>query len=108
MVKFRSALAAAAMATGVVGCSHTHDYAHWSIFHCSTCDDFPTPSYGPGFSTLPGTYSGPPPQNQPSSAATMVPPSSNIPPQNVEAAVPPPDARPTAPLTTPPPSTPVP
>src|SRR5436305_264402 len=58
MVRLRNALLAVMLAAGVVGCSHTHDYAHWSIFHCSECDDFPVPSYGPN-STPPGSYTGP-------------------------------------------------
>ena len=104
MVRLRNALMAVTLATGVMGCSHTRGYTHWSIFHCSECDDFPTPSYGPDNSMMPGTYSGPPPQGAPASSGTMVPPSSNVPPQNEEAVVPPPDARPTAPVTTPPPA----
>jgi hypothetical protein len=105
MVRLRNLLTALTLATGMMGCSHTHDYAHWSIFHCSACDDFPMPAYGPGYSMMPGTYAGPPAQNQPSSTGTMVPPSSNAPPQNPEAITAPPEARPTAPITTPPPTT---
>jgi hypothetical protein len=104
MVRLRKALMALMFFALVVGCSHTHDYAHWSIFHCSECDDFPMPSYGPN-ATGAGTYSGPPPQG-PSSASRMVtPPSSNAPVQSEEAIVAPPDERPTAPAAAEPPTT---
>jgi hypothetical protein len=61
MTKLRTAVMAIALAAGTTGCSHLQDLppSHWSIFHCSECDDFPTPSYGPNFTTTPGTYTGP-------------------------------------------------
>ena len=34
--------------------------AHWSIFHCDSCDDFPRRRMGPSYSMMPGTYTGPP------------------------------------------------
>jgi hypothetical protein len=105
MTRLRNALLAVTLAIGATGCSHFHDVAHWSIFHCSECDDFPTPSYGPGYTMAPGTYTGPPPQSQPSSTGTIAPPSSNVPAQNVEAVVPPPNERPTTPAAATPPST---
>jgi hypothetical protein len=88
MVRLRNTVIAVVLATGVMGCAHIHDYAHWSIFHCSACDDFPMPSYGPGYSMAPGSYAGPPPQSAPSSTREMTPPSSNRPPENPESAVP--------------------
>jgi len=104
MVRLRNALTAVLLAIGVVGCSHTHDYAHWSIFHCSECDDFPMPSYGPN-SMMPGTYSGGPAQSPPASSRMTTPSSSNAPTQNEEAIVPPPEERPTAPVSPTPPAT---
>jgi hypothetical protein len=84
----------------VMGCSHTHGAARWSIFHCSECDDFPMPSYGPN--SMPGTYSGPQVQGPSQSSRIVTPPSSNAPAPNEEAAVPPPDERPTTPPPAPP------
>jgi hypothetical protein len=61
MVRLRNAVMAAALGAGVAGCSFSHHgIAHYSIWHCDECDDFPTPGYGPGFSMMPGTYTGPP------------------------------------------------
>jgi hypothetical protein len=93
MVRLRNALMAVILATGVIGCSH----GHWSIFRCSECDDFPMPSYGPGYSMMPGSYAGPPPQSAPSASRTMIPPSSNLSPSTGE-----PPAATTPPATTPP------
>ena len=42
------------LGTSLCGCS----FAHYSLFHCDACDDFPTPAYGPGFTMMPGTYTG--------------------------------------------------
>jgi len=62
MVRFRNAVLAFLLATGLTGCSAFHGggnwFGHWSIFHCDTCDDFPLPAYGPGYSMAPGTYTG--------------------------------------------------
>jgi len=58
MVRLRNALMAMALGTGVMGCYSSH-FAHYSPFHCDECDDFPTPAYGPGYSMMPGTYTGP-------------------------------------------------
>src|ERR1017187_1012865 len=55
MVRLRNVVMAVVLGTGLTGCS----FAHWSPFHCDSCDDFPTPAYGPGFSMMPGTYTGP-------------------------------------------------
>jgi hypothetical protein len=61
MVRLRNAAMAVVLGTGVMGCSFSHHpIAHYSIWHCDECDDFPTPAYGPGFSMMPGTYTGPP------------------------------------------------
>jgi hypothetical protein len=96
MVRLRNALMAATLAVGLSGCAHIHvgDYAHWSIFHCSECDDFPTPAYGPGGSMMPGSYTGPPAQSASSSTRMMTPPSSNAPAPSNEAIRAPSDERP--------------
>ena len=67
MVRLRNVLLAVALAAGLVGCANIHvgDYAHWSLFHCSECDDFPTPAYGPNGSMMPGSYTGPPARVRP-------------------------------------------
>jgi hypothetical protein len=59
MVKLRNAVMAVALGTGVMGCS----FAHWSIYHCDECDDFPMPSQDVTKSMMPGTYTGPPPKD---------------------------------------------
>ena len=101
MVRLRNALMAVALATGAGGCSHPQTYAHWSIFHCSECDDFPTPAYGPENSMMSGTYSGPAPtQNAPSTSRPTTPASSNVPAPNNEAIEPPPNERPIDPSAT--------
>jgi hypothetical protein len=58
-------VAVLALGTSTTGCSHTQSFsfAHWSLFHCDECDDFPTPGYGPGYSMMPGTYAGQTPQD---------------------------------------------
>ena len=56
MVGLRNAMMAVVLSTGIMGCS----FSHFSLFHCDECDDFPTPAYGPGYSMVPGTYTGPP------------------------------------------------
>ncbi len=106
MFRLRNALLIVVLAAGAFGCaqwggSNGHDYAHWSIFHCSQCDDFPMPAYGPDGSMAPGTYSGPPPESSASSRMST-PTSSNAPPANTEATVPPPDERPGNAAPTPP------
>ncbi len=59
MVRLRSAVMAVAIGTGVMGCAVSGSHvAHYSIWHCDECDDFPTPAYGPGDSMMPGTYTG--------------------------------------------------
>lgn len=103
MVRLRNALMFVALAAGAFGCAHLggHTYEHWSPWHCSECDDFPMPAYGPQGSMMPGTYSGPPPESE-SSTRMRTPSSSNAPLTSEEAAVPPPDERPTPPTSTPP------
>ena len=54
MVRLRNVVMAVVLGTGLTGCS----FAHWSPFHCDKCDDFPAPAYGPGYSMMPGTYTG--------------------------------------------------
>jgi hypothetical protein len=76
MLKLRNAVMAVAMGMGVMGCAFSgSNIAHYSIWHCSECDDFPTPAYGPGYSMAPGTYTGPTARdsagsNQPSTATS--------------------------------------
>jgi hypothetical protein len=68
MVRVRHAVMAVALGTGTMGCALTQypsNVAHYSIWHCSECDDFPTPAYGPGYSMMPGTYTRPPSANSP-------------------------------------------
>jgi len=55
MVRLRNVVMAVLLGTGLTGCS----FAHWSPFHCDSCDDFPAPTYGPGYSMMPGTYTRP-------------------------------------------------
>jgi hypothetical protein len=100
MLRLRNAVVAVAMGIGVMGCAVSSSHvAHYSIWHCDECDDFPAPAYGPGYSMMPGTYTGPtardsagsnqpstgtfasesapPPQHQPDGAArstTVTPP----------------------------------
>ena len=52
MVRLRNALMAVVLGTGLAGCT----FAQGSLFHCDSCDDFPAPAYGPGYSMMPGTY----------------------------------------------------
>ncbi len=57
MMRLRYGVMAVVLGTGMLGCSSSHfNIAHWSIYHCDECDDFPMPAYGPGFSMAPGTY----------------------------------------------------
>ena len=110
MVRLRNVLMAVALGAGVTGCSHPPTYAHFSLFHCSECDDFPTPSYGPNYSMAPGSYSGPKSENKPDASRMTTPSSSNVPTPNNEAIETPPEERPitqpTSPETTTPPATP--
>lgn len=114
MVRLRNALMIGAMAAGAFGCAHgdgTHrlpQWGYWSWVHCSECDDFPQPLYGPNQSMMPGSYSGPPPQSNSGSSRMGTPTSSNAQPLNNEAAATPPDERPVPPAPVPPdmPSTP--
>lgn len=57
LARLRNVIMAVALGAGSMGCS----FAHWSLFHCDECDDFPTPGYGPGFSMMSGSYTGPNP-----------------------------------------------
>jgi hypothetical protein len=101
MVRLRNVLMAVALGTAVAGCSHPPTYAHWSLFHCSECDDFPTPSYGPNYSMAPGGYSGPASENKPDASRMTTPSSSNVPAPNNESIVTPPEERPITPPGTP-------
>ena len=73
MVRLRNAAMAVALGTSVVGCALTGSspshVAHYSIWHCDECDDFPTPAYGPGYSMVPGSYTQPPAANHAGSKA---------------------------------------
>ena len=105
MVRLRNALVMVAMAAGGFGCSHFHggnghDYAHWSIFHCSECDDFPVPAYGPGGTMMPGSYAGTEPTST-ASTRTATPTSSNLTPMNEESITTPLDERPGTPTSEP-------
>jgi hypothetical protein len=64
MVRLRNAVMVLVLATGLAGCSFAHwsppPIAHWSPFHCDTCDDFPMPEYGQNKSMTLGSYTGPP------------------------------------------------
>ncbi len=74
MLRLRNAVMALAMGVCGIGCAFSSsNVAHYSIWHCDECDDFPTPAYGPGYSMVPGTYTGPTDResagsNQPSTA----------------------------------------
>src|SRR5271156_1379581 len=96
MVRLRNAVMAVALGTGVMGCALSQsNVAHYSIWHCDECDDFPTPAYGPGNSMMPGTYTGAAPRdrlesNQPTTGApdqSSVPgsqqPGTSVPPATV-------------------------
>jgi hypothetical protein len=112
MVRLRNALVIVAMAAGAFGCAHWggsghNDYAHWSIFHCSQCDDFPAPTYGPNYSMMPGSYAGPRAESE-ASTRMSTPTSSNAPVVSAEAAVPPPTERPGTPSEEPPTTVPTP
>ena len=76
MVRLRNAVMAVALGTGAMGCRPSQSHvAHYSIWHCDECDDFPTPAYGPGYSMMPGTYTGAPARESPGvqPAGEMVP-----------------------------------
>ena len=61
MVRLRNAVMVFAVAVALAGCSTPHNWniAHISIWHCDSCDDFPSPANGPNDSMIPGTYTGP-------------------------------------------------
>jgi hypothetical protein len=98
MVRLRHVMMAAALGTGVMGCALSQspsNIAHYSIWHCDECDDFPLPAYGPGYSMMPGTYTRPPAQESLESKqqATGAADSGSIsPPQQLPASAPPPPA----------------
>jgi hypothetical protein len=69
MVRFRGAIIAVILSAGLSGCS----YSHWSIFHCDSCDDFPTPGYGPDNSMMPGSYTGAPAPGSSEAGVTAAP-----------------------------------
>jgi hypothetical protein len=65
MARLRIAVMAVALSTGVTGCAFAPSpsrVAHYSIWHCDECDDFPMPAYGPGYSMMPGSYTRHPTQ----------------------------------------------
>ena len=92
MVKLRNAVMAVALGTGVMGCS----FAHWSIYHCDDCDDFPMPAQGSGNSMMPGTYTGPPPKDMTGAGAAAVIPPTGGPAAPADPFPPPPAAAPPA------------
>jgi hypothetical protein len=109
MIRLRYALLIVATAAGTFGCAHLSQwsgaqpgqesgYAHWSIFHCSQCDDFPMPAYGPNYTMMPGSYAGPPSTSE-ASTRMSTPTSSNAPAVNAESVVTPADERPANPTT---------
>lgn len=55
MARIRSLLIATLLGVCSTGCSFTH----WSLFHCSECDDFPMPGSMSKL-MMPGSYTGPP------------------------------------------------
>ena len=91
MVKLRNTVMAVALGTGVMGCSFAHwPIAHWSIYHCDECDDFPVPAQSAADAMMPGTYTGPPPRDSTGASPSAISaPSSG--------AVPPAEASPTSP-----------
>jgi hypothetical protein len=101
MMRLRNAVMAAMLGTSVTGCALSqHGIARYSIWHCDDCDDFPTPGYGPGYSMMPGTYTGPPARDslEPAQPAAATPAPGSV------APVAPPVTSPTTPNTvTPPP-----
>ena len=100
MVRLRNAVMTMVLGTGVAGCGFSHSgIAHYSIWHCDECDDFPTPGYGPDFSMMPGTYTGPTPRD---SVEPNRPPNS-APPAGSAAPAAQPGASTTQPTTTTPP-----
>jgi hypothetical protein len=56
MARMRYLLIAGLLVWGGAGCSSSH----WSVFHCSECDDFPLPGPLSQNPLTPGTYTGPP------------------------------------------------
>jgi hypothetical protein len=101
MVRLRNAVMAVALGTGAMGCAFSQpNLAHFSIWHCDECDDFPMPAQGSGDSMMPGTYTGPPARDRPES--TQPTNSGGV------GSVPPPQqpADPTPPATTTPPTPP--
>ncbi len=55
MARIRYLLIATLLGACSTGCSFTH----WSVFHCSECDDFPMQGRM-STSMMPGSYTGPP------------------------------------------------
>ena len=88
MSKLRNTLMAVVLGTGVMGCS----FRHWSIYHCDDCDDFPMPAQGMATSMMPGTYTGPPPQDSRSANSPVIstPATGAVPPASEQPASPPP------------------
>ena len=100
MVRLRYAVMAVALGTGVMGCALSQSHvAHYSIWHCDECDDFPTPAYGPGNTMMPGTYTGAPPRDRPEAnqPGNSTPDLGAVPPPTQPAATTPLPAAPTPP-----------
>ena len=58
MVRLRNVVMVFVLATGLAGSRLPTGSPVPS--HCDSCDDFPMPAYGPNFSMMPGSYTGPP------------------------------------------------
>jgi hypothetical protein len=106
MVRLRNGAVAIVLSASLSGCSFAHyspfPFAHYSLFHCDSCDDFPTPAYGPDFSLMPGTYTGVGSRDSQPAATSTPNPNSGLP---VQAASP--AAVPTTPAPSTPPAPPV-
>ncbi len=77
LARLRNLVIAIVLGTGATGCS----FAHWSLFHCDDCDDFPMPGYGPGYTMMPGTYGGDVPRDShESSQRALAPAGQPVPP----------------------------
>jgi hypothetical protein len=104
MIRLRNVVMAVALGTGVMGCALSQSHvAHYSIWHCDECDDFPTPAYGPGNTMMPGTYTGQVPRdrpepNQPTNVTSD--PGNVPPPQQPKISTPPPAGTPPTPAPT--------
>jgi hypothetical protein len=84
MARLRNVVVLLVLGTSLAGCS----FAHYSLFHCDACDDFPTPAYGRDFTMMPGTYTGPSLRSTVEADSPSVAPLSSARPTEGAAAVP--------------------